>query len=362
MADGLLKRLELRLRRWMTDRPGGGQPMVVTSPAPVVVDTDAPRIVLLRQDRIGDVLVSIPVLRALRAAFPAATIDMVLSPNNMAAATVVRTWVDNIVTYRKSLAGLVSTIRRLRRGRYDVIIDLMDNPSATSTMLIRHARTRYAVGIDKSNRTAYTHVVPLLERSTVHIVERLSMLLLPFGIDPTTVPLDLAYPLQQQEREAAARAIAADDRPILGVNISGSDDSRRYPVAQWVHVLERFKRTRPTWRVLILSAPADASQQADLAARIDAEQAPTTGSFHAFAAIVQQCSMIVSPDTSVVHLAAAFKRPAVIMYVHNDPGLMPWHPYASPHRALYARSAIAEIRPEDVNDALEALSSSDTTT
>lgn len=361
MADSVLKRLELAVRRWMTHRPGGAEPIVVSAPTMLLPLGTAPRIVVLRQDRIGDVLVSVPVIRALRERYPAAVIDMVLSPNNLAASTLVRHWVNGIIIYRKSLVGLIGTIRRLRQGRYDVIIDLMDNPSATSTMLVLRSDARFAVGIDKANRTAYTHVVPLPDRSAVHIVERLANLLLPFGIDPAAVSLELDYPLTAEERDRAGLTIRADGRPILGVNISGSDDSRRYPMERWTTVITTFMHRHPTWRVVVLAAPPDAQRQTELAAATGAEVVPVSSSFHAFAALVSWCSLIVSPDTSIVHLAAAFKIPAVIMYVFDDPTLMPWHPYGSAHRSLYSDAAIASIEAAAVNDALDVLSSSNTT-
>ena len=135
------KTIELWIRRHFNRHVGMQRiPIVVSHPQPVISSNDAARILLLRQDRIGDVLVSVPVIRALRSHFPTSTIDMVLSMNNISVRQAVAPYINDVILYKKGLLGLLKTRSALRGVRYDVVVDLTDNASSTSAILIHGAR------------------------------------------------------------------------------------------------------------------------------------------------------------------------------------------------------------------------------
>jgi hypothetical protein len=132
----LLKSLERTLRRRflaVTDRPFTGD--FVTEPRDAFHLGDAPRILLLRQDRIGDVLVSIPVIRALRQRYPRAQIHMLFSRANFGVRHAVAQYVDHSWRYDKTLTSAVRVIRAVRAARYDIVVNLTDNPSHNGAAL-----------------------------------------------------------------------------------------------------------------------------------------------------------------------------------------------------------------------------------
>ena len=356
MPDTVRKRAELWLRHLLRQMLTGNVKPELVEHATSVMPTGRPlRMLLLRQDRIGDVLVSEPFIRTLRAAYPSAVIDVVLSPNNLAARHAIAASINDVLLYRKGLLDVVRLVRLMRQRPYDVMVDLMDNPSTTSTLLLRLSGIPIRIGIDKSNRQVYTHVVPLPDRSSVHIVERLANLLLPFGIDPQAVALDLQYPYTQQDAHRAQHGLGSDPRPTLAVNVTGTDHARRYGTTQWAEAIRLIRERHPDWRVVLLSAPSDAGVLRQLASKTEADLVEPSSSFHDFAVTVLQCQALVTADTSIVHVAAAHKVPQVVMYVHANKALMPWYPYASPHVALCASSQVAEIPATIVADAVDTL-------
>ncbi|MCX6139567.1 MAG: glycosyltransferase family 9 protein [Candidatus Kapabacteria bacterium] len=325
-----LKHLELWFRRQFNRHVGAQRiPIVVGHPQQAIPIGTAPRILVLRQDRIGDVLVAVPVLRALRECYPASVIDMVLSPNNIAARSAVAPYIDDVIIHLKGLRGLLKTRRTLRVNSYDVVIDLMDNASSTSALLVSFAHSRYAVGIDKENRGVYTHVVPLADRATVHIVERISRLLWPLNVDPATHDLHLEYPLTDAERAEARRTVRepSSKKKIFGINISGSDVSRMYSEAGIIELIEHCKKHHPDTEAIVLCAKQHQEMQERIAQATGSKAIAPTPSFHSWAAIVSELDALFTPDTSSVHLAAAFQKPSVVLFVHDRIDLMPWYPY-----------------------------------
>jgi ADP-heptose:LPS heptosyltransferase len=309
----------------------------------------------LRQDRIGDVLVSEPIIRNVREHLPLATIGMVLSRNNLAALPAMQHLVEHHLCYEKNLAGFISLVRSIRYGRYDAIVDLMDNPSTTSTSIMRASGIGVRIGIDKSNRSVYTHVVPLRDRSTVHIVDRLATLLLPFGIDPDKADLKLRYACTDDELAQARSRMKADSRRTLLVNVTGTDEARRLPPQRWQNLIQRLMERCPTWRIMLMSTPNDASIMHAIAQATGADALPPTPRFHDVACAVCSCDAVLTADTSIVHVAAAAGVPQVVLYVHGNPALMPWYPYHAPHVALTGRQSIGEISDTALIEAVETL-------
>ena len=355
MAESFIKRLELAVRRryntWVTR---GGDPLVVDAPVAQSIVKPNARILLLRQDRIGDVLVSTPIIAAIRACYPNATIGMVLSTNNTAVAYAVEPYVDRIHVFRKSVVDLVRLRRKLRRSAYDVVIDLMDNPSSTSALLMQGSRAPIAIGVDKENRRVYTHVVPLADRTAVHIVERIARITWPLGFDIPREELRPKLPGVTPHTSVDPHA-GPNQSYILGINISGSDLDRMYPESLLAEVLRQVcssfegARTAGQLELVIMSAPHHREIAERIGQQLDVRVVPPMASFSDFAKAIGQCDMFLTPDTSAVHVAAAYNIPSVVLFAQDDRLLLPWFPYATRNWACIAHNApLAAIPTSDV--------------
>ena len=355
LAVGVLKSLELSVRRRFldaTNRPFSGD--LVTTPRAAVTLGPSPRILFLRQDRIGDVLVSVPVIRALRRAYPDATIHMLFSRTNYDVRGAVAPYVDRSLCYYKTPAAAARLLIELRRGRYDVVVDLMDNPSANSQFVMGWSRARYRVGILHERAGHYTHAVPLLERGRVHVVERIAQLLLPFGIDPAEVPLDLEYQIGPEARRRARGRLGPlpAGRPLrLGVNIS----PRYWGRDNFIACIRWLMKWDPRFAIVVGGSPKQQGEVDAIVAATGAAKMPNVASFEDFAAMIHECDLVLTPDTSTVHAAAAWKIPMVGLYhwVPGHPAL--WLPYRSPHRAVVSAEGFAAIPLREVQEAFRSL-------
>ncbi len=363
MADSFVKRIELAVRRWYNSQVGSqGEPVVVGSPREAIPTAAIRKVLLLRQDRIGDVIVSTPIIKALREHLPTARIDMVLSTNNIAVRQAVEQWVDGIHVFRKSIASLLLLRRQLRRQRYDLVIDLMDNASSTSALLISGAQAPFAIGIDKVNRGVYSHVVPLADQSSVHIVERISRLTWPLGFEIGGENLRLEFPLTDAQRKSANAIMRrTSGAMILALNVSGSDDHRMYPEAKMIEVLRHVRQLCDSNRVprvglRIMSAPAHAEMAERIGEVCGISVVKPQKSYAQFAACIAASDMLVTPDTSAVHVAAAHGVASVVLFSQDARGLMPWTPYKAPcWPCITLSGALEAIESKDVVSAVAAM-------
>jgi ADP-heptose:LPS heptosyltransferase len=325
-----LKPVEIGFRRFLVRILG----LLVrrSRPIPPATDFSTKKYLFVRQDRIGDVLVSTPLIHALKSRYPDATVDFLLSSNNhfvlQNEPLVRKRWI-----YRKTLASAVEILKNVRAEKYDFVIDLMDNPSATSTVLCALAGGNWNVGLSKENAYTYDVVVPLLSRREYHIVDRLAMLLTVFGLNRDETPLKITYNPVPESLEFASAFLRENDlsnRNLIGINVSPGEGTRFWGTKNYQSLIQWLQRRSPQSRIVILYQPADRTVAETICKPFPGVvRSPETRTFDQFAAIVRSLWILITPDTSVVHLAAAFNVPSVVMYVQSNKDLRIWEPYGS---------------------------------
>lgn len=310
-----------------------------SQPFPATTDFNACKFLFVRQDRIGDVLISTPLIYALKNRYPQATVDFLLSSNNHFVLEneplVRKRWI-----YKKTLKGALEVLFSIRNERYDFVIDLMDNPSTTSTVICALANGTWNVGLSKENEYAYDITVPLLSRKETHIIDRLGMLLTVFGIDAKSETFRIRYVISGESKKFARTffdTMGWEGKQVVGINISPTDGVRFWGIQNFQNLIGKLSSEYPQTPLLLLFAPHDKPQAEEIAKPFgNITLSPETHSFDQFAAIVEKLSLIVTPDTSVVHLAAAFQIPSVVLYVQSNKELRIWEPYGSDSATLVA--------------------------
>ncbi|HET8834153.1 MAG TPA: glycosyltransferase family 9 protein [Gemmatimonadales bacterium] len=355
MPIALLKPLELRLRRLLLSGQGEFTGQLITGPAGALALGEAPRILFIRAERIGDVLVSVPVLRAVRRRYPQAGLDLLVSTGNNGIRSAVAPWVDRVWCYEKRVAPTLGLVRQLRQARYDLVVDLSHDPSVTSRLAARWSGGARILGVLHEEPAYLTHAVPALDRRRVHIVRRIAELLLAFGLDPEAEDLGLEYRLTDADRALARARLPRLTRSyLLGVNVSARGPEKQWGAGNFAAALGDILRLDPRFEAVVCGSPEDEEQVEAVAAATGATAVPPLRSFHEFAAIINACDLLLTPDTCTVHLAAAWRIPLVGLF-HADPAMLPWTPYGTPHRAIVHQGPSVEVPPVRVVQAMADL-------
>jgi ADP-heptose:LPS heptosyltransferase len=275
------------------------------------------RVLFLRHDRIGDMILSTGVLRAIAQSHASVALDVLASPGN---APVLRAepYVNDVVVFdRRRVRSYPALIRRLRAKRYDAVIDCMVTaPSLTTSMLMWASGARHRIGIrGRGNDEAFSLTVPQRPHAR-HIAEHLATLAAAFGVDPDRT--DAATPAlhlgDDERRAASARWPAPPGAPRLLVNVSAGRTFRRWPVERFVAAIDHVRARLPQLGAVVIGAPDEWSRVEAVARDTGATPVRTAGIRDAFA-LVATSDLVFTPDTSIAHAASAFHKPAVAMYV-----------------------------------------------
>ena len=311
-------------------------------------------VLVLRYDKAGDLLVSTPFLRSLREHFPQARIDVLCGKHNRQLAANLSEWNIGNVVYDKSLRSVVSLFRS--RGHYTVVVDMMDNPSRTSALLLRLLSPMVSIGFDHAHPPgsphAVSHPVPLPDRRSVHIIDCMKQLLQPFGIDPkaeSSLPFVPGYSLTHPPKSGE----------IL-LHISAGKEQLWWGEQRYRALCENILRRHPGTELSIGCAPLDTARALRIADGLPVHILPPVASFTDYCAYIEKAKLLVTPDTSVVHVASAVGTPTVAMYAKPHSDRMPWYPYGVAYRAVTStlNEGVDDITIEAMTEAVSSLWSS----
>jgi ADP-heptose:LPS heptosyltransferase len=276
------------------------------------------RVLFLRHDRIGDMILSTGLLKVIATSHPTITLEVLASPAN---APVLRhdPHVSSVVLFDRTKPWrYASVMRRLRRGRYDAVIDCMPTaPSLTTLLLMLASGAGHRIGVGgRGHDEAFTLLVRPRPHAA-HIVDKLAALAEAFGVDPDAADFRPQLYLTESERSLAsstwsAGASGAGGRRLL-VNISSGHAVRRWPDDRFVAAIRHVIVREPGLVVIVVGAPDERSRAADIARDAGVSFVPTPTLREALA-LVATADFVLTPDTGLAHAASAFSRPAVVMY------------------------------------------------
>lgn len=309
------------------------------------------KILVLQIRRIGDVLMTTPLVRTIAAAWPASIVHACLDPSCVPVLRGNPYVTDTIITHR---GASVFLLPRLRRERYDIVIDTLGTPASARLCLLSGAAVR--VGFDRRWRAGcYTHAVPPVHVQRYSALDKLR-LLEPLGIHADDCRLEL-FPGDEDRGEAAA-AWAALPLPDRARVVAFSPVSRRpgkiWPPERFAAVCDWLAED-PALRLLPLCAPGEEEMVEAVRNRMTRSGAllcpgPRV-SFGALAPLMGRCQFYFGNDNGLRHVAVAAGIPTAAVFGLADPAS--WTPPGSEiHATAGGGRQIDEVSVDEVKEAV----------
>lgn len=331
------------------------------------VDLNRAKVLFLRQNAIGDALISTPVFVALKRHYPDLTIDVLLNRRN-------REIYENDENIRRTYIikmrplDLIPVLRLIRREKYDFIVDLVHSPSSTSSAVCLLAGARRTIGGAREDPSrhppeqdyAYDIRIPTAPPSEQdRMLRRLAQCLRIFGINPAKERLVPAYQCRNDSVVFAEQLLSKTRTPatehIIGINISGAKAYKYWGTDNFIGLIKRLTMRHPTYRFLLLYSEQYESEAKTISRESGAATTGGTSTLDSFAAVIQRLDGLISPDSAAVHFADSAGVPTVSLMI--DPvGHELWYPSSSYYRVLHAENhEIGSISVDSVAQAFEQL-------
>lgn len=312
------------------------------------------RILLIKPSALGDVVHTIPVLEKLRARYPRARIDWLITPEN---AEIVRCHpaLSNIVLFARrdfskrgrrwrALLAFLDLLKQIRRAKYDLVIDMHGQLRSAFFALVSGARAR--IGFDRPIKReltvssehdlknvpshgwrgaregswiAYTHRIPI-PTLDVHAIDRYLWVAPLLGLDDD--PPDLTIHLSSEtvrnvERLLEEHAVPASQK--LVVLVPGTIwETKHWTIEGFAGVARHF--IRDGFAVALAGTTRDQQRCQQIAAAapgacdLSGKTTPAE-----LAALIRRAEVAVTNDSGSMHLAASLGKPMVSIFGPTNP-------------------------------------------
>ncbi len=308
----------------------------------------ARRVLAVRLDNLGDVLVTTPAIRAIRESVPGAELTLLASPVGAQAGRL-NPDLDDVIVYEapwmdpwhklpQDSAREERAIAALRERRFDgaiIFTSFRQSPlPAAYLCYLADIPLRAAASIDGPGSLLTTrHKHP---ETMMHEVERGLDLVGALGMGADERDLVLHVP--DEARAAIAGLVGENRRPLVVIHPGCSMPARTYPWDQFAAVadlvVERLGAT------VVLTGTSD---ERELVGRIRGRLRPGTPPFTRvvagelpfaeFCALIEAADLTITNNTGPMHVAAAVKTPTVALFALTNPPEQ-WGPWRVPHRLL----------------------------
>jgi ADP-heptose:LPS heptosyltransferase len=328
------------------------------------------RVLVIRDDRIGDMVLTTPLLSFLRDKLLHAEIDVLASPSN--APVVERDpRVARVLVHDRTWSSWLRLLPRARARGYDLIVNPITRHPHRQGLVSSLLGTRRTYKVSGWRPVRFQGLFTKVFRvppQLTHVAEStLAVGQLAFGERATIGRRGLErYPVQMSvdskavERVAGFLSASGLDRFVLLNTSAAGGPWREWPPDQAAEVVRQLLERPGALSFVVVAAPGKEDRAATVARLCAHERvvvAPAM-TLQDLVALVSRSSLVLTTDTALVHLASATGRPVVALYAPQHPNDVPlWLPVGVPYRTVVSslRGSAGEISPAAITASVDDL-------
>lgn len=307
-------------------------------------------IAILAQEKLGDSVLLTPLIRNLRHAFPKLEI--------------------HIIAFSRASAGFfqhdpdVTAVHQAKReaGRYkrdvlqrefDVLFNTKDHPSTHFLLQSVLIRARYKVGhLNPFHEGLFDRLLTMdyHEHMVLKNCAVLPLLGVLYASEEKCRPSLAPTPLPAELQLFISRI---NQTKLTGINISAGETNRTWPESRWRELVKSL----PEMQFIVLSGPGELETKRSLEHNCpNIIPSPSTRNLYEASRIVETLALLVTPDTSLIHIASATNTPVVGLYREAPQDISRFGPFRVPAELVVSTTGeVAGIEAGTVRKTIEKL-------
>ena len=319
-----------------------------------------PRILVIRRNRLGDMIYTLPLLHALRRHYPQAHLVVACDPPGELIARACPA-VDEVLVLETGWNPWQAAFKNAARLQdYDWVIAAKGGFDQRLAVLARLTNAVVRIGFEAKPGPAsayYTHTVAIPDDAhEEHQINMLLRLLKPLGVvKATDRAINLTLRLPESARNYAAEILSAPPfaacRHFMLINLS-STVALKFREEDFISVARGILGATDLV-IGVVAAPADQPKAHEIAVcmgsdRIAAVETPTALEL---AALLERAAFLFTPEGGAAHLAATVDTPALVLW--SEGPFKKWHSRGRKHAFVHAAAGETTIPMERVWNALQ---------
>lgn len=274
------------------------------------------KFLIIRFSSIGDIVLTTPVIRCLKQQVPGAEVHFLVK-SKFLPVVAHNPYLDKIHTLAHSWELMVE---ELQAENYDYIIDLHHN---AKTLRLKAALKKKSFSFHKLNIEKYfltAFKINLLPR--IHIVDRYMKTVSTFGVHNDGKGLD--YFITASEETGKEDIPFSHHAGYVACVIGAAHGTKRWPVHKWKAFCEQLQHP-----LILLGDEGDRARGEEIASVDPVKVYNACGKFslNESADLVKKSKLVITHDTGLMHVAAAFRKPVISLWGNTVPafGMTPYY-------------------------------------
>jgi ADP-heptose:LPS heptosyltransferase len=275
------------------------------------------KFLVIRFSSIGDVVLTSPVVRCLKTQLPDAEIHFLIRP----AFKTVLTNNPYITKLHLLQESISDTVDALKEERFDYVIDLQRN---LRSLRIKSGLKVPAFSFKKLNfqKLVFTKLKWNVMPKQTHVVDRYLNTVNLFGVYNDGAGLD--YFIQPEEQVSEKDIPASHHAGYISVVIGGSFYTKRLPIYKLQELCSKIDHP-----IILLGGPEDATLGEEIKKIDSVKVYNACGKFslNESADLIRRSKLVITHDTGLMHIAAAFKKEIITVWGSTTPsfGMYPYY-------------------------------------
>ncbi|MBI5325971.1 MAG: glycosyltransferase family 9 protein [Ignavibacteriae bacterium] len=299
------------------------------------------KILFIQLGKIGDMILLTPLFRAVKEKYPDSEIDIIASRrNNM----IIRNnpFLNNIIVYEKTPIKFINTIRQIRKVKYDYYIDPKDHYSSESKLFAKLVRSKIKIGFNADGSKLFDISIPSdKENVRLHCTERFFNSLNTLAI-PSPVVIPKPELNTNEDSDYFTENFLKDNliNKYFIINISATVPRRMFSAEKWINILSEFRSQN---NFILTFAPAENSLAEQLKESLPNLILFPSRSIIDIISLVKKADKIITVDTAIVHIAAAFNKPVLCFYIGEAEQIKKYYPLSDTAFVMQSASSDESI-------------------
>ncbi|OGU16516.1 MAG: hypothetical protein A2X61_15630 [Ignavibacteria bacterium GWB2_35_12] len=307
------------------------------------------KFLFIQLGRIGDIVLLTSAIKAVKEKYPDSIIDIISGRNNYQVLKG-NPKVNNIIVYDKSPLKLLKTITEIRKTRYDFYIDPKDHHSTEGRLIAGFVKAETKIGFNGNKRKIFNISIPSdIENSGLHSIRRIFNSLKPLSISiGEIIPRPELFTNIDTDVYVDSFLSENGIEKFIVINLSAGSKSRMLTVEKWSEIIDKIINEN---RLVLSFAPAENEMAKVLSKKFIKLHLFNSRSINDVISLVKRTKLLITPNTSLVHIASAFDTPIIAFYDSDDEDYKKFMPLSTKHRIVFTnigRSYLDEIKIENI--------------
>ncbi|MBP6385598.1 MAG: glycosyltransferase family 9 protein [Pseudarcicella sp.] len=268
------------------------------------------KILVVHIGRIGDLILAMPLFEVLKSNYPQAKIHILASVKNYTVAEN-NPFIDKVHLHKKGF-HILHTLLKLRNEKFDLWIDPKAHRSSESQWLAKLNNAKFKIGFHPENKIFDYALASEQTNPEMHMIHMNLKSLEPLGIKITDKILPKLFITKENINKFDIFCNTNNIKDFYCVNLSGSAKEREWENEKWIEFLKTIQKDISS--IILISSPEKSQEARTIAEKVEKCVYYSTSSINEIYPTIKNTQMVISPDTSIVHLASAYNRPVLGLY------------------------------------------------